>query len=78
MTLQDVKDTFLHPAIDLLVSGSTGAVAFEGSTANNFDVLPVELIRKGRFDEIFFVGLPLEEEKETRDIRQDIEKIDMY
>lgn len=24
MTLQDVKDTFLHPAIDLLVSGSTG------------------------------------------------------
>ena len=23
-------------------------------------------------------GLPLEEEKETRDIRQDIEKIDMY
>ena len=24
MTLTDVKDTFLHPAIDLLVSGSTG------------------------------------------------------
>ena len=24
MTLQDVKDTFLHPAIDLLTSGSTG------------------------------------------------------
>ena len=24
MTLQDVKDTFLHPAIDLLSSGSTG------------------------------------------------------
>jgi hypothetical protein len=24
MTLADVKDTFLHPAIDLLVSGSTG------------------------------------------------------
>ncbi len=25
MTLQDVKDTFLHPAIDSLVSGSTGS-----------------------------------------------------
>ena len=24
MNLQDVKDTFLHPAIDLLTSGSTG------------------------------------------------------
>jgi len=24
MNLQDIKDTFLHPAIDLLVSGSTG------------------------------------------------------
>ena len=24
MTIEDVKDTFLHPAIDLLVSGSTG------------------------------------------------------
>ena len=26
MTIEDVKDTFLHPAIDLLVSGSTGIV----------------------------------------------------
>jgi ATP-dependent 26S proteasome regulatory subunit len=39
------------------------APVFIVSTANNFDVLPVELIRKGRFDEIFFVGLPLEEER---------------
>jgi len=39
------------------------APVFVVSTANNFDVLPVELIRKGRFDEIFFVGLPLEEER---------------
>lgn len=30
------------------------------ATANNFQVLPLELIRKGRFDEIFFVGLPNE------------------
>jgi len=28
------------------------------ATANNFSLLPLELIRKGRFDEIFFVGLP--------------------
>ena len=39
------------------------APVFVVSTANNFDVLPVELIRKGRFDEIFFVGLPLKEER---------------
>ena len=34
------------------------------ATANNFELLPLELIRKGRFDEIFFVGLPLESERE--------------
>lgn len=28
------------------------------ATANNFSVLPLEIIRKGRFDEIFFIGLP--------------------
>lgn len=28
------------------------------ATANNIDALPPELLRKGRFDEIFFVGLP--------------------
>lgn len=31
---------------------------FVVATANNFKLLPLELIRKGRFDEIFFVGLP--------------------
>ena len=39
------------------------APVFVVSTANNFDVLPVELIRKRRFDEIFFIGLPLEDER---------------
>ena len=35
------------------------------STANNIDLLPLEIIRKGRFDEIFFLDLPkLEERKE--------------
>ncbi len=28
------------------------------ATANNIDVLPPELLRKGRFDEIFFINLP--------------------
>lgn len=36
---------------------------FVVATANNFDSLPLELVRKGRFDEIFFVGLPLEKER---------------
>lgn len=31
------------------------------ATANNIDALPPELLRKGRFDEIFFVDLPGEE-----------------
>jgi ATP-dependent 26S proteasome regulatory subunit len=34
------------------------AQVFIVATANNFAVLPLEIIRKGRFDEIFFVGLP--------------------
>jgi len=39
------------------------------ATANNIDNLPPELLRKGRFDEIFFVDLPSKKE------RQDIFKI---
>jgi AAA+ superfamily predicted ATPase len=35
------------------------------STANNFEALPLELVRKGRFDEIFFVGLPLKDERKS-------------
>ncbi|MBI5659758.1 MAG: AAA family ATPase [Nitrosomonadales bacterium] len=31
---------------------------FVVATANNIDLLPPELLRKGRMDEIFFVGLP--------------------
>lgn len=33
---------------------------FVVATANNIDALPPELVRKGRFDEIFFVDLPSE------------------
>ena len=36
---------------------------FVVATANNFKALPLELIRKGRFDEIFFVGLPSREQR---------------
>jgi|TARA_B110000971_G_scaffold188590_1_gene198440 SpoVK/Ycf46/Vps4 family AAA+-type ATPase len=34
------------------------------ATANNIEVLPAELVRKGRFDEIFFLDLPKREERE--------------
>ena len=33
------------------------------ATANNVDLLPIEIIRKGRFDEIFFLDLPQKEER---------------
>lgn len=34
------------------------------ATANNIELLPLEIIRKGRFDEIFFLDLPKEQERE--------------
>lgn len=36
---------------------------FVVATANNIQSLPAEMLRKGRFDEIFFVGLPNQEER---------------
>ena len=36
---------------------------FVAATANRIDLLPAEMIRKGRFDEVFFVDLPTEEEQ---------------
>lgn len=36
---------------------------FVFATANNIASLPPELLRKGRFDEIFFVDLPNEKER---------------
>lgn len=35
------------------------------ATANDIHSLPVELLRKGRFDEIFFLGIPTLEERYT-------------
>ena len=37
---------------------------FVVATANDITKLPPELLRKGRFDEIFYVGLPNERERE--------------
>ena len=39
------------------------SLAFVVATANNIVKLPPELLRKGRFDEIFYVGLPNEAER---------------
>lgn len=36
---------------------------FVVATANNIGALPPELLRRGRFDEIFFVGLPSQSER---------------
>jgi len=36
---------------------------FVAATANRIDLLPAEMIRKGRFDEVFFVDLPLPSEQ---------------
>ncbi|MGK7889502.1 MAG: AAA family ATPase [Leptolyngbyaceae cyanobacterium] len=38
---------------------------FVVATANNIQALPPELLRRGRFDEIFFVGLPNQEERKA-------------
>ncbi len=38
---------------------------FVVATANNIQALPPEMLRKGRFDEVFFVGLPTQEERKA-------------
>ena len=42
---------------------------FVVATANNIEYIPAEILRKGRFDEMFFVNLP------TREERDDIFKV---
>jgi len=42
------------------------ALIFVAATANRIGSLPAEVIRKGRFDDVFFCDLPIEEER--RDI----------
>ncbi|MCL2001034.1 MAG: AAA family ATPase, partial [Planctomycetes bacterium] len=41
------------------------SAVFVAATANNVSALPPELLRKGRFDDIFFVDLPDRGERET-------------
>ncbi|MBE9177592.1 AAA family ATPase [Oculatella sp. LEGE 06141] len=38
---------------------------FVVATANNIQALPPEMLRRGRFDELFFVGLPTQEERKA-------------
>jgi SpoVK/Ycf46/Vps4 family AAA+-type ATPase len=40
-----------------------GRLVFVAATANRIHLLPAEIIRKGRFDQVFFVDLPNEEER---------------
>jgi SpoVK/Ycf46/Vps4 family AAA+-type ATPase len=42
------------------------APVFVVATANDVSQLPPELLRKGRWDEMFFVDLPNEEERKYR------------
>ncbi len=56
-TSQRVLGTFLT-----WLAEKTSSV-FVVATANNIHVLPPELLRKGRFDDIFFVDLPDEQER---------------
>ncbi len=37
---------------------------FIAATANRIDLLPAELLRRGRFDQIFFIDLPTRKERE--------------
>jgi SpoVK/Ycf46/Vps4 family AAA+-type ATPase len=38
-------------------------LVFVAATANRIESLPAEIIRKGRFDQVFFCDLPTEEER---------------
>lgn len=58
--------------------------AFVIATANDISHLPPELMRKGRFDEIFYVSLPSQQEREkifeihlTKRRKADVENIDI-
>lgn len=60
------------------------SLAFVVATANDITKLPPELLRKGRFDEIFFVGLPSSEERKkifeihiNKRREKDLNKIDI-
>jgi SpoVK/Ycf46/Vps4 family AAA+-type ATPase len=50
---------------------------FVAATANRIHLLPAEILRKGRFDQVFFVDLPNDEErKEILSIHMERNRID--
>lgn len=60
------------------------STTFVVATANDITKLPPELLRKGRFDEIFFVGLPKDDERRkifeihiSKRRKQDVASIDI-
>jgi SpoVK/Ycf46/Vps4 family AAA+-type ATPase len=59
------------PAMSRIFSGfltwmqEKSALVFVAATANRIQLLPAEIIRKGRFDQVFFVDLPTEEERKS-------------
>lgn len=59
------------------------APVFVFATANEIELLPPEILRKGRFDEIFFVDLPSEAERREiieihlRRVKRDPQRFDM-
>lgn len=60
------------------------STTFVVATANDINKLPSELLRKGRFDEIFFVGLPKDDERRkifeihiSKRRKQDLSSIDL-
>lgn len=55
------SDTILQGTLDLMQERKGGSFLF--ATANDVSLLPPELLRKGRWDAIFFVDLPSYEER---------------
>jgi len=59
------------------------ALVFVAATANRIHLLPAEIIRKGRFDQVFFVDLPNEEERKQifaihlKKAKQEVGKYDL-
>jgi hypothetical protein len=65
-----VKDGASGPASRIFATFLTwmqekDALVFVAATANRIDLLPAEFIRKGRFDQVFFLDLPDEEERKA-------------
>jgi len=59
------------------------AFVFVAATSNRIELIPAELLRRGRFDQIFYIDLPSEEERKQifaihlAERRQDLAKFDL-